>query len=165
MAMAMPWESDGPDVKGLVVKEDISVGAGEEAAKGTTIKFDFTSRVVNGDDLDSAKGIAFELGKADVIPGWVEGLNGMRPGGVRKVTLPEALWKDAQPNVIKSVPKGAEIEFEFTMIEVKPKSFFDIIGIQPTTTNLVLGSLIVLIGFYEGYLAITGGDDGKMLGM
>ena len=85
MTLAMPWETDGVDVKSLVKKHDITIGEGEEAKKGSMIKFDFASRVVDGAELDSAQGVQFELGKVDVLPGWVEGLSGMKPGGMRKV--------------------------------------------------------------------------------
>jgi hypothetical protein len=155
--MAMPWEKDGPDVKSLVQVTDITVGSGEEASKGCKICFDFASRVVDGAELSSDQNIKFELGKVDVIPGWAEGLSGMRVGGVRKVTLPEELWKDAQPSAIKDVPRGegALIEFDFTMKEVTPKSFFDVIGIPPTKTNAVLAALILLIGVWEGYQALV----------
>ena len=159
----------GPDVKALSKIQDIKIGAGEEAAKGTAIKFDFKSRVVDGDELDSAQGVAFELGKVDLIPGWLEGLSGMKPGGVRTVALQEDLWKTAQPSAIKNVPKGqgAVIEFEFTMQEVQKKSVMDMIGIAPTTQNLAIGAAILLIGLFEGVQALSGaGADGdSMMGM
>ena len=165
--MAMPWESgDKVDVKALAKIEDIKVGAGDEAVKGSKIAFDFSSRIVDGDELDSAKDVRFELGKVDVIPGWLEGLTGMRPGGERKVTLPEELWKNAQPNVIKSVPRGqgALIEFDFSMKEVAQKAPLEMIGIAPTKQNFYIGGLILLIGVYEGFLALTaGGADGDAM--
>lgn len=164
--MQMPWASDGPDIKALVAMEDITVGDGDAAVKGATITFDFSSKIVDGDDLDSAQGVKFELGKGDVIPGWVEGLSGLQAGGVRKVTLPEELWKDAMPAAIAKVPKGegAKIEFTFTMKEVALKSPLQMIGIAPTRQNAILGGLILLIGLYEGYVAVTSGaDDGDTM--
>ena len=167
MTLAMPWETDSVDVKSLVKKHDITIGEGEEAKKGSMIKFDFASRVVDGAELDSAQGVQFELGKVDVLPGWVEGLSGMKPGGMRKVTLTEELWKDAQPKAIKDVPKGVGvcIEFDFTMTEVTPKGMLESVGIANNKQNLILGSLILLIGLYEGFLALQGGDGSSMPGM
>ena len=162
-AVEMPWESnDEPDVKALISKSDITVGSGDAAAKGKTITFDFESKIVDGDALDSAQGVSFELGKVDIIPGWLDGLTGMQSGGVRKVVLPEELWKSAQPNVIAKVPKGvgAKIEFTFTMKDVKSKSALETIGIAPTRQNAILGGLILLTGLIQGVQALNGGDSG-----
>ena len=62
--LAMPWEKDdGPDVESLIGVTDVKVGDGDSAAKGKYVTFDFSSRVVDGDELDKAEGVKFELGK------------------------------------------------------------------------------------------------------
>lgn len=93
---------------------DTTVGDGEEAATGSVVLIHYTSRVVGGEDLDTSKGkkpIQFELGKDDVIPGWTEGLQGMKAGGTRTMQIPPSLWSGATGMAAK-VPSGATLEFD-----------------------------------------------------
>ena len=89
--------------------------------------------------------------QVDVIPGWEEALTGMRAGGMRKVNLPPSLWSGSQ-GVANKVPADAVLEFDFTLNECRKQTLVERFGQQ----NLILGSLIALIGFYEVYLTVTG---------
>jgi len=139
---------------------DEKVGSGDEAKDGSLIKFNFQGRVVDGQDLDKGEGVQFELGKVDVVPGWDEGLKGMKTGGVRKVQIPPSLWSGAQPKVTKNIPSGAMVEFDFEMIECKTITLADRaeagIKSRMTNQNLILGGLIALIGLYEVFLWVAG---------
>ena len=133
---------------------DEKTGQGDGAKKGDIITFDYSSRVVDGDELDSTEGkkpIQFELGKLDVIPGWGEGLEGMKEGGSRKIQIPPSLWNGAQ-GTAKGVPKDASLEFDFQMVQVYTPTIVERYGKQ----NLVLAALIALIGVYEAYVVLTG---------
>ena len=134
---------------------DETVGEGEGAKKGDIITFHYTSRVMDGEELDGTKGkkpIQFELGKLDVIPGWAEGLEGMREKGTRKLQIPPALWNGAS-GTAQGVPKDASLEFDFEMVQVYTPTLKERFGTQ----NLILAALIGLIGVYEAYVVLAGG--------
>ena len=92
-----------PDVKGkaptkLVVK-DIKAGHGKAAKKGSTITVKYvgvacsTGKAFDASYTDGAKNkeFSFQLGAGKVIPGWDQGLVGMKAGGVRELVIPAAL--------------------------------------------------------------------------
>ena len=92
-----------PDVKGkaptkLVVK-DIKPGHGPAAKKGDTITVQYvgvscsTGKAFDASYTDGAKNkeFSFQLGAGKVIPGWDEGLVGMKAGGERQLIIPAAL--------------------------------------------------------------------------
>jgi peptidylprolyl isomerase len=76
--------------------EDIVVGDGEEATKGNVVSVHYVGvAFTTGEEFDASwnRGEAFEfkLGKGQVIPGWDAGVEGMRVGGRRKLTIPSAM--------------------------------------------------------------------------
>ena len=148
---------------------DVKVGDGDDvAAKGSTVKFNFKGSVVDGQDLDSGDGVRFEIGAVDVVPGWEEGLTGMRAGGVRKLRLPPSLWESAKGNAVtKGVPDDATLEFELSLVECKTPSILEKLGLAPTKQNKILGGLILAIGVYEGVIALNAASDAgdAMVGM
>jgi FKBP-type peptidyl-prolyl cis-trans isomerase FkpA len=79
---------------GLVV-EELSVGAGDLASAGQRVSVHYTGWLTDGTKFDSSKDrgdpFVFPLGERRVIAGWDEGVQGMRVGGVRKLTIPPQL--------------------------------------------------------------------------
>ena len=76
--------------------EDIVVGAGDEAAPGHKVTVHYVGVAFrSGDEFDASwnrgEPFRFALGKGQVIPGWDQGVAGMRVGGRRKLTIPSAL--------------------------------------------------------------------------
>ena len=76
--------------------DDIVVGDGEEATSGHKVSVHYVGVAFsNGAEFDASwdRGRAFEfrLGKGQVIPGWDAGVQGMRVGGRRKLTIPSAM--------------------------------------------------------------------------
>ena len=76
--------------------QDIVVGDGEEAARGTKVTVHYVGVAFRtGDEFDASwnRGQPFEfrLGKGQVIPGWDAGVEGMKVGGRRKLTIPSAM--------------------------------------------------------------------------
>ena len=76
--------------------EDIVVGEGEEATTGRKVSVHYVGVAFrSGEEFDASwsRGQPFEfrLGKGQVIPGWDQGVQGMRVGGRRKLTIPSAL--------------------------------------------------------------------------
>jgi peptidylprolyl isomerase len=84
------------DVPFELVLEDIVVGDGDEATSGKKVSVHYVGvSFSTGEEFDASwnRGQAFEfkLGKGQVIPGWDAGVEGMRAGGRRKLTIPSAM--------------------------------------------------------------------------
>jgi peptidylprolyl isomerase len=76
--------------------EDIVVGEGDEATKGSKVAVHYVGAAFStGEEFDASwnrgQPFKFQLGKGNVIPGWDAGLVGMRVGGRRKLTIPSAM--------------------------------------------------------------------------
>ncbi|MGB7817859.1 MAG: FKBP-type peptidyl-prolyl cis-trans isomerase [Ornithinibacter sp.] len=79
-----------------LVIEDVTVGAGEEAVAGSTISAHYVGVAHStGEEFDASwnRGapLDFRLGVGMVIPGWDQGIAGMKVGGRRKLTIPPHL--------------------------------------------------------------------------
>lgn len=72
--------------------EDLVVGTGPGAGNGSKIKVHYTGYLTNGAVFDSSiprgRPYTLDLGKGRVIKGWDEGIQGMRAGGKRRLTIP-----------------------------------------------------------------------------
>jgi peptidylprolyl isomerase len=76
--------------------DDIEVGDGEEATTGTIVEVHYVGvSWKTGKQFDASwdrgKTFKFKLGGGDVIPGWDQGVAGMRVGGRRRLTIPPTL--------------------------------------------------------------------------
>ena len=76
--------------------EDIVVGTGAEATKGSKVTVHYVGVAFRtGEEFDASwnrgEPFVFPLGKGRVIPGWDAGVEGMRVGGRRKLTIPSAM--------------------------------------------------------------------------
>jgi FKBP-type peptidyl-prolyl cis-trans isomerase len=116
---AAPPGSAGAVTK--LVKEDIKVGKGRAAARGDTVKVHYTGKLLDGTKFDSSRDrdapFEFKLGAGMVIQGWDRGVVGMKPGGVRKLTIPADLAYGKRGSPPK-IPPNAPLEFEIELIEV-----------------------------------------------
>jgi len=86
---------DGPPPGGLVI-EDLEIGDGAEAMVGVPVNVHYVGvSWSSGKEFDSSwsRGelFAFPLGAGHVIPGWDQGVAGMRVGGRRRLTVPPHL--------------------------------------------------------------------------
>src|SRR5215471_10859037 len=70
--------------------QDVATGGGAQATLGKAVNVKYTGWLVNGTQFD-ANSIAFPLGVGAVIPGWDQGLVGMRVGGTRRLVIGSAL--------------------------------------------------------------------------
>ena len=82
----------GKPPKELVVK-DLAKGKGASAKRGDQLSVNYVGvSFSNGKEFDSSfdagQPFEFELGAGMVIPGWDEGLVGMKVGGRRQLTIP-----------------------------------------------------------------------------
>ena len=84
------------DIPFELVTDDITVGEGGEATKGTKVSVHYVGVAFSsGEEFDASwnrsQPFEFKLGKGQVIPGWDAGVEGMKVGGRRKLTIPSAM--------------------------------------------------------------------------
>lgn len=77
-------------------KSDITVGDGQEAKAGDTVSVHYVGvSHSTGDQFDASwdrgEPLRFGLGAGQVIPGWDQGVAGMKVGGRRKLVIPPHL--------------------------------------------------------------------------
>jgi FKBP-type peptidyl-prolyl cis-trans isomerase FkpA len=105
---------------GLVI-EEVTVGAGDSAGAGQRVTVHYTGWLTDGTKFDSSKDrgdpFVFPLGAQRVIAGWDEGVQGMRVGGVRKLTIPPALGYGAR-GAGGVIPPNATLVFEVELLGV-----------------------------------------------
>jgi FKBP-type peptidyl-prolyl cis-trans isomerase len=101
--------------------EDIQVGTGAEALDGKTISVNYTGTLTNGVVFDSSyqrnEPITLQLGAGQVIPGWEQGLQGMKVGGKRRLTIPPSLAYGAQGQ--GTIPPNSTLIFDVELVDVK----------------------------------------------
>mmetsp|Transcript_194 Transcript_194/g.625 ORF Transcript_194/g.625 Transcript_194/m.625 type:complete len:461 (+) Transcript_194:18-1400(+) len=106
--------ADGEEM-GLKVS-DVKVGTGKPIKKGDTAVMKYVGTLDNGKVFDSGKYV-FKFGEGQVIEGDDMGLQGMRVGGERKLTIPPALGYGSQ-GYPGSIPGGATLHFTVTLLEL-----------------------------------------------
>ena len=84
------------DIPFDLLSEDLVTGDGAEATSGSKVTVhDVGVSFTTGDEFDASwnrgQPFQFKLGKGQVIPGWDQGVQGMRVGGRRKLTIPSAM--------------------------------------------------------------------------
>lgn len=121
-------EQTGPPKDGLkeLIKEDVKVGKAtpynpgvKPVAAGDTVWVTYTGKFKDGRVFDTndkaqkpdAKPFSFSVGMGSVIKGWEEGLVGMMPGGIRKLSIP---WKLAyrEAGQPPTIPPYSDLFFE-----------------------------------------------------
>lgn len=126
-APAAPWP-DGRDhpnpwtatPTGLEV-QDLVVGTGLEAEAGALASVHYTGLLADGTVFDANaptdEPFAFRLGGGQVIPGWDEGVLGMRVGGTRRLAIPAALAYG--PRAVGPIPADSALFFEVELVAVE----------------------------------------------
>ena len=104
---------------------DQKVGTGDAAVKGATVQVHYTGWLyVNGkrgakfdSSLDRKTPFDFRLGARQVIPGWDEGVEGMKVGGKRELIIPPDLAYGAR-EVGGVIPANSTLDFEVELLKV-----------------------------------------------
>lgn len=106
---------------GLFVR-DVQVGTGETAEPGDTVIVHYTGWLPTGQQFDSSRDrgepFSFPLGAGRVIPGWDEGVAGMKEGGRRKLVIPPRLGYGSE-GAGDLIPAGATLVFDVELLEVR----------------------------------------------
>jgi peptidylprolyl isomerase len=112
---------DGAPPAGLQI-EDIAEGDGETASAGDTVTVQYVGvNYSNGKQFDASwdrgQPFTFPLGAGQVIPGWDQGVAGMKVGGRRQLTIPPELGygEQGQP---PDIPPNETLIFVVDLLEV-----------------------------------------------
>ena len=108
--------------------EDTVPGTGAEATAGNQVRvhytgwlYDPTAKNSRGKKFDSSKDrgdpFSFGLGGGQVIRGWDEGVQGMKVGGTRVLTIPAELGYGAR-GAGGVIPPNAMLVFEVDLLAV-----------------------------------------------
>jgi peptidylprolyl isomerase len=111
----------GPAPKKLVTK-DLIVGTGPEAKAGETVTVNYVGVLYKGGkEFDASwkrnEPFSFALGKGQVIPGWDQGVAGMKVGGRRELIIPSELAYKAQGSP-PTIPPNAPLVFVVDLLGV-----------------------------------------------
>jgi FKBP-type peptidyl-prolyl cis-trans isomerase len=98
---------------------DQVVGTGDTATSGQTVSVHYTGWLTNGKKFDSSvdrgQPFSFRLGVGQVIKGWDEGVQGMKIGGKRKLTIPSNLGYGAR-GAGGLIPPHATLVFDVELL-------------------------------------------------
>jgi FKBP-type peptidyl-prolyl cis-trans isomerase FkpA len=102
---------------------DLRVGTGAEATNGRTVTMAYSlwlyseTAPENKGEAIEAGTAPFVLGSNQVIPGWNQGILGMREGGQRRLVIPPSLGYGSQPN--GDIPANSTLVFDVELLSVR----------------------------------------------
>ncbi len=101
---------------------DLSIGTGDTANAGDMVTVHYTGWLTDGKKFDSSMDrrdpFSFRLGTGHVIKGWDEGVQGMKVGGKRKLTILPGLGYGAR-GAGGVIPPNAILVFDVELLEVR----------------------------------------------
>ncbi|PIR84201.1 peptidylprolyl isomerase [Candidatus Kaiserbacteria bacterium CG10_big_fil_rev_8_21_14_0_10_51_14] len=108
--------------------QDVRVGTGREAKPGDLVSVLYAGKFTDGTVFDSSAAhdnepLKFILGADGLIPGFQVGVNGMKEGGQRLISVPPTLGygaedvKDDAGNVV--IPANSTLVFEVELVKVE----------------------------------------------
>ncbi len=102
--------------------EMLAAGEGPTPTATDTVLVHYEGRLADGKVFDSSyqRGQPAVFGVGDVIPGWTEGLQLMRPGGKARFTIPPELGYGAQ-GAGGVIPPNAVLVFDVELLAIAPK--------------------------------------------
>lgn len=108
-------------IPGRLIIQDLIVGRGAEARRGDDIVVHYVGRLLDGKQFDSSRNrrdpLDFALGAGDVIKGMDQGVQGMKVGGMRKLTIPAELAY-GEHGCGGVIPPHATLVFDVELLEV-----------------------------------------------
>lgn len=105
-----------------LVKKDLITGTGQTAAAGQTVTVNYVGVLYkNGKEFDSSwkrnQTFTTQLSNGNVIPGWVQGIAGMKVGGRRELIIPPNLAYGKQGSG-STIPPNSTLVFVVDLLSV-----------------------------------------------
>ena len=101
--------------------QEVTIGTGAEAKPGTTVTVDYVGKLTDGTVFDSSverkQPLVFTLGAPGIIPGFQVGVNGMKVGGERLLSIPPSLGYGAEQ--VGAIPPNSTLIFDVKLIKVE----------------------------------------------
>jgi peptidylprolyl isomerase len=104
---------------GQLIVQDELPGTGAEATVGDELVVHYVGTLPDGTVFDTSVGgspYQFTLGGGEVIPGWDQGLIGMKEGGKRVLIIPPDLAYG--PSGYGPIPPNATLMFEVELVDI-----------------------------------------------
>lgn len=112
-----------PNNPAALVKTDNVLGTGAEAVTGKTVTVSYTLWLYSASAADhkgrqlESNSFSFVLGGTSVIPGFQQGVTGMKVGGKRTIEVPASLAYGASGG--NGIPANNGLVFEITLTKVQ----------------------------------------------
>jgi FKBP-type peptidyl-prolyl cis-trans isomerase FkpA len=105
-----------------LVYETLKEGTGPSAKSGQTVTIHYTGTLTDGQVFDSSRQankppFTVVIGTSQVIPGWDEGVPGMKVGERRKLTIPPELAYGAEGQ--GKIPANSTLIFDVELLDAK----------------------------------------------
>lgn len=119
LSSVLSTSSTGNVVQGVTIVET-KVGSGPPCVAGQRVKVNYVGKLKSNNkifDSSTKKPFVFRLGKGEVIRGWDIGVDGMRVGGKRQLTIPpeKAYGRQGAP---PTIPGNAVLVFDVALVEI-----------------------------------------------
>ena len=112
-----------------LINQDSRVGSGAEAIGGRSVTVHYAGWLYDESQVDNKatqfdnsrdrnEPFSFILGGGQVIPGWVQGVVGMRVGGQRTLTIPPEMGYGAS-GAGGVIPPNAALLFDVELLDVQ----------------------------------------------
>lgn len=101
--------------------KDLKVGKGQAAKPGDAVSVHYKGWLDDGTVFDTSKKpgggpFSFGLGRGEVIEGWDEGVQGIKPGGIRELIIPANLGYGESGS--GQIPPNATLHFKVELLKI-----------------------------------------------
>ena len=104
-----------------LVIEDTVIGTGKTAKAGDQVRVHYRGTLLDGTKFDASydrnQPFTFTLGAGEVIKGWDQGVDGMKEGGKRTLTIPSSLAYGSR-GAGGVIPPNATLKFEVELLSI-----------------------------------------------
>jgi FKBP-type peptidyl-prolyl cis-trans isomerase len=100
---------------------DLKQGTGQAVKPGASITVYYTGAVASTGVIfqsTSTNGQPASISLGQVIPGWAQGIPGMKVGGTRQLVIPAAEAYGANPPSGSGIPANAPLVFDVTVLSI-----------------------------------------------